>query len=85
MAAMLKSTAGLLVLALLATVPAEAVESFRHRELASISARRWDPVDIQFGARELPDNPVDVRFDATFSNAAGETVDVPGFYDADGR
>lgn len=85
MAAMLKSTAGLLVLALLATVPAEAVESFRHRELASISARRWDPVDIQFGARESPDNPVDVRFDATFSNAAGETIDVPGFYDADGR
>ena len=45
------------------------------------SARQWEVLDLRFDAGVIEEQPVDAQFSATFNNAAGVSIDVPGFYD----
>lgn len=49
----------------------------------AVSARQWDVLELRFEIDELPGQPVDVEFSATFKNQAGVSLDVPGFYDGE--
>ncbi|MCM2369166.1 DUF5060 domain-containing protein [Aporhodopirellula aestuarii] len=46
----------------------------------NVSARQWDVLDLTFEVNEVPPQPVDVEFWATFTDATGQQLEVPGFY-----
>lgn len=46
----------------------------------TIIASRWDVLDICFNTDNLPNNPFDLEFSATFTSSSGQSIEVPGFY-----
>ncbi|MEP4685692.1 MAG: DUF5060 domain-containing protein, partial [Rhodopirellula bahusiensis] len=58
--------------------------SFVHADEASPQTpTQWEVTELRFQVDTLADNPVDTPFSATFTNEAGQTLKVPGFYDGD--
>ena len=58
--------------------------SFVHADEASPQTpTQWEVTELRFQVETLADNPVDIPFSATFTNEAGQTLKVPGFYDGD--
>lgn len=61
-------------------VPLSADETVVYQQAGEITADQWDVLDIQFRADELPVNPMDVKFSASFSSEKGKSLSVEGFY-----
>ncbi len=50
-------------------------------ENAFVSAQQWEVSEIRLAASELPAQPADVDVSAKFENTAGQSLEVPGFFD----
>lgn len=55
-------------------------DAFLATETKAIAAKQWEVCDLRFIANDLPQQPVDVDFYATFQHASGTQINVPGFY-----
>ena len=53
-------------------------------ESSPISAWQWEVVDIRLEPSEIPLQPIDLAFSASFTHETGGSIKVPGFYDGEG-
>lgn len=60
--------------------PGIATEVVHHKANRVDSARQWDVIDISFQVDEIPKQPADIDFSATFESPAGGSLTVPGFF-----
>lgn len=67
----------------MSALPCAAIERVRHQANQAVPARQWEVVDMCFQVDELPEKPEDVEFSAVLENAAGERLEVPGFFNGD--
>ena len=67
----------------LSAIAAGGMISVQHDRPKPVSARQWEVVDIRFNAGNIPQQPVEVKFSASFAHETGKLMDVPGFIDGD--
>lgn len=58
-----------------------AVERTSHKDGGTILAQQWEVIDIAFTADQIPEQPVDIEFDAAFRNENGVEQKAAGFFD----
>ena len=60
------------------------ITAVQYKAVQPVSARQWDVVDIRFDVNDVPQQPEDVEFSASFEHESGRRLDVPGFFDGEG-
>ncbi len=53
--------------------------------VSTISAERWQVIELRFQAEEQVDNPFDVELGALFEHAGGDRIRIPGCFDGNGQ